>query len=157
MKNRKAMKPIQLKMRKMINELNIDDGLMLSCYLPRFDDPDLVEDSNTSPYFTSHANLRLSHRGINRSMIEDTIKYGIKICKQGLCFYVMQAKLIPGWIDQKYAEKIKNIVVVMKRPDIVLTVYKNNNAMRNIMKKPKRLKRNTVNGFFEYSKTSKIL
>lgn len=89
---------------------------------------------------TPHAQKRASHRGITRDMIESTLLYGKKICKQGLCFYIMPAKLMSGLFTQKFAEKIANTVVVVKRPGIIITVYKNKYALRNIKRKPKRLR-----------------
>lgn len=88
---------------------------------------------------TPHARKRAAARGITLDMIENTVKYGQKICKQGFCFYVMPSKVAQQFFPRQFAEKIANTVVIVKRPDILITVYKNQHALRNIKKKPKRL------------------
>ena len=133
------MDMIPMRVQRLLKSLTAPKRIKTGCYLPYFQDDVEWGESQIAPYFTSHAHLRSSNRGISRQMIEDTIKHGKKVCKQGLCFYIMIGKSIPASFTRQYAERIENTVVVLKRPDIILTVYKNNKAMRQIQKKSKRL------------------
>ncbi|OWY22986.1 DUF4258 domain-containing protein [Sphingobacteriales bacterium UPWRP_1] len=96
---------------------------------------------------TPHARKRAAGRGITLDMIENTIKYGAKICKQGFCFYVMPSKIAQRFFSKQFAEKIANTVVLVKRPNVLITVYKNQHALRNIKKKSKRLHKYQDNNF----------
>lgn len=90
---------------------------------------------------TRHALKRLAQRQISAQMVADTIKHGLKLCKQGLCFYVLTQRIAAKTFARPYAERIANTVVIVKRPDCLLTAYKNSRAVRTIQKKPKRLMR----------------
>lgn len=127
------MKAPANKTSKQVTAPNTDDETNTAA------EPEMELLSTNAIMITPHAQRRASSRGITRDMIESTLLYGKKICKQGLCFYIMPAKLMSGLFEQKFAEKIANTVVVVKRPGIVITVYKNKYALRNIKRKPKRL------------------
>lgn len=75
-------------------------------------------------------------------MLRIAITHGEAIHRQGLIFYVLRAKDIPGWIPASQQERLANLVAVTcEETGEVITCYKNKDAMRNITMKPKRLKR----------------
>lgn len=90
---------------------------------------------------TNHARERSAHRAINDQMIHDTIEYGRMIRKQGLRYYVMTEKCIPEEMPAQYQERVKNTVVILTSDNAVMTVYKNEDALKHIKRKPKRLAR----------------
>lgn len=88
---------------------------------------------------TKHASQRKSNRGISQAMIDDTIRHGVQIRKQGLRYFVMIAKSIPKNFRAQYKEQVENVVVIVTEDNFVMTVYKNPKALKNIKKKQKRL------------------
>jgi hypothetical protein len=94
----------------------------------------------TKAIHTHHSRKRCQQRGITQQMIDDTIRYGNVIYKQGLRFYVMIERCLPSFYERRYNERLKNTVVVLSDDDVVLTVYKNANAHSNIKKKSKYLR-----------------
>lgn len=152
MKMEKFTRPgISKKLMRMLHKpfvWKVDEALPQqteTCFCPDDDDVQTTIDNPVqlqNPYglvVTPHARKRAAGRGITLDMIENTVKYGFRICKQGFCFYVMPSKVAQRLFSRQFAEKIANTVVLVKRPDILITVYKNQNALRNIKKKPKRL------------------
>lgn len=99
---------------------------------------------NSMISLTNHARERSAHRAINRQMIQDTIDYGQMIRKQGLRYFVMTEKCIPDQMPPQYQERVKNTVVILTPDNAVMTVYKNEDALKHIKRKPKRLERYKV-------------
>lgn len=78
-------------------------------------------------------------RGITRAMITDTVKYGQKVHRQGLEFFIMVKKCLrPDW-PAHYASRVLNTTVILGQADEIVTVYKNSKALKQIKKKRKRL------------------
>ncbi len=90
---------------------------------------------------THHARERSAHRAINKQMIQDTIEFGEMIRRQGLRYYVMAEKCIPEDMPAQYQERVKNTVVILTSDNAVMTVYKNEDALKHIKRKPKRIAR----------------
>ena len=86
-----------------------------------------------------HAQERANFRGITRKMMADTIKFGRKVHRQGLEFYVMLKKCLQDEWDSKYCKRVVNTIVIVGGNDEVVTVYKNPKAYSSIKKKNKRL------------------
>ena len=87
---------------------------------------------------TNHATVRASQRGIKKSIIEQLIKYGEVIKKQGLRYYYMTQNTL-RFLDLKLQDQLRNVVVILSSDNYILTCYKNENALKNIKQKSKRL------------------
>lgn len=88
---------------------------------------------------SQHASQRMRERRITAQMIQDTIDHGEMLHRQGLRFFVMTRKATREFFDGEYARIVMNTVVVLDWDDTVKTVYQNENALKNIRKKSKRL------------------
>lgn len=90
---------------------------------------------------TDHAQRRCDQRGIRMADIELVATHGKVISRQGLLFHVMREKDIPRQLPAVVKGRVKHIVVVIPamEPGLVLTVYRNANAMAHIKRKGKRL------------------
>ena len=91
---------------------------------------------------TFHSTRRASQRGIKKDHIDLVMQHGKVIRKQGLRFFIMtqnELKYFPLHIQ----DVLKNMVVVLAGDEnVVLTTYKNKDAVRNIKRKSKRLIKN---------------
>ena len=84
-----------------------------------------------------HSIKRSQQRGVTEQMIEDTIHLGEMIRKQGLRFFIMTEGCLSYLHEKQYNERLKNMVVVLTSDNVILTVYKNSKAMKNIKRKSK--------------------
>ncbi len=91
--------------------------------------------------FTHHAQARLSQRGIQRNHVHLVLKFGQAIHRQGYLFYyipkyILNERVLPQ--DLKY---VRNLVVVVSggHSHVVVTAYKEEQALKNIKKKSKNL------------------
>ena len=91
---------------------------------------------------TFHSTRRASQRGIKKDHIDLVMQHGKVIRKQGLRFFIMtqnELKYFPLHIQ----DVLKNVVVVLAgNENVVITTYKNKDAVRNIKRKSKRLIKN---------------
>jgi hypothetical protein len=87
---------------------------------------------------TNHAIVRASQRGIKKSIIEQLLQYGEVIKKQGLRYYFMTQNTLK-FLDLKLQDQLRNVVVILTADDYILTCYKNENALKSIKQKSKRL------------------
>ena len=92
--------------------------------------------------FTDHAKKRAGQRGTALSLVAHVLEVQRCIHRQGYRFYYLTEK------DLRYhppalQDRLRNLVVVMDAwKDVVVTLYKNRQALTRIKKKPKRLIRN---------------
>jgi hypothetical protein len=86
-----------------------------------------------------HAVQRAYERGITTPMIQDTLRWGKKLHRQGLRFFVMLRCCIPPGLDERYAKRLVNVTVVLAADETIVTVYRNPKAIAHIKRKPKRL------------------
>ena len=106
---------------------------------------DFINKRTGRPYdhsFTYHSIRRSSQRGINEDDIKQITRYGRVIRKQGLRFFYMTGSEL-RFMPLGAQDKLKNLVIVMAgSEDVVITAYKNKDAIRNIKRKSKRLIKN---------------
>ena len=88
---------------------------------------------------THHSQIRSNQRGINNMLITLTIEYGKLFHKQGLEFYVLGDKTLPGIIDRPLLDKARNTVVVIGEGGQILTCYKGSQVTKHIQRKQKYL------------------
>jgi hypothetical protein len=94
---------------------------------------------------SEHSRSRAAQRGIRNPWIEKVIIEGQLIYKQGLKFHFMTEKEL-RFQAPSMQDKLKNLVVVMAGDDnTVITCYKNGDAIGNIKRKSKRLRKNNWN------------
>jgi|688.fasta_scaffold423432_2 hypothetical protein len=86
-----------------------------------------------------HAVQRAYERGITTPMIQDTLRWGKKLHRQGMCFHVMLRRCIPPGLEERYAKRLVNVTVVLAADETIVTVYRNPKAIAHIKRKPKRL------------------
>jgi len=91
--------------------------------------------------FTEHGRKRCNNRGITKEMINDTLRYGEYIYKQGIRFCIMLTKNIPKHFTPNYIEKLIGMTVLVAGMDnAIITVYKNKKSIKIIKRKSKRKK-----------------
>ena len=97
----------------------------------------------TQPYtemqFSQHASQRAQQRAIDPLIIEEIIRYGERIYKQGIIFHFMPktcVKQFYHWTDQR---QIEDAVVITAHDGTIITAYRNEHAIPSIKRKPKRL------------------
>ena len=86
---------------------------------------------------TQHAQKRCAQRGIDPDNLIYAIRNGKRIRKQGYLFYFLRSKDIPPTVPPHKRGRIKNLVVITRTsmPDLVVTVYRNPEALKLIKKK----------------------
>ena len=94
----------------------------------------------TNITMTKHAENRASKRGINFEQIKLCIKYGEEIYKTGCLFFFMSNKCLKKLkkIYGSYLSKLEGLVVLTQNSNtslVVVTVYKDRQAMKVIRKK----------------------
>lgn len=67
---------------------------------------------NEAPRLTLHADRRIAARGISPGMLHSAIQFGETIHRQGLIFYILRKKDLPGWLEASLSERLTNLVVV---------------------------------------------
>jgi hypothetical protein len=72
-------------------------------------------------------------------MVADTVRYGELVYRQGLKFYIAVRRNLRYIDSPDYSAKLENTVVVLSHYDEIITVYKNEKALRNIKRKSKQL------------------
>lgn len=82
---------------------------------------------------THHSKQRSAQRGISDSAIALTMEYGMVTYKQGLEFYTLGKKILPGNLHKN---KVENLVVVVSgNGNEIITCYKSKNGIRQVAKK----------------------
>ena len=97
---------------------------------------------NNSPQlrYTDHAQLRSCQRGISPEEIQSIIETGTCIRKQGLRFYFGGNRVANKLHEIGMPDSTSKLVVVMDgEENVVITCYKNDNGVKHIKKKGKRL------------------
>lgn len=91
--------------------------------------------------FTRHAQTRLAQRGIRKQHIDLVLKYGQAINRQGFLFYYIPKHILAEQILPSELKYVRNLVVVVSggASHLVITAYKNEQAVRNIKKKSKHM------------------
>lgn len=99
---------------------------------------------NLNYELSPHAVKRSSQRDISREFMNLTIKYGECVFRTGIQFFIMTDKRIKRMkkIGKELPEKIAGVVVLCREREYgvleILTVYKNQDALKTILKKRKR-------------------
>lgn len=90
---------------------------------------------------SQHAQKRCAQRGINPDHLHYVKKYGKCLHRQGFLFHVMRRKDLPVNMHPQVKGRIKNLVMVTRAslPDVVVTAYRNADALRHIKRKTQTL------------------
>lgn len=92
------------------------------------------------PFFTRHALLRMGQRNLSEMETSYVLQYGRLYHRTGICFYFLAARDIPpadrktGWVQRL----VGTTILVSQEGAAVITLYKNQKALREIRKKSKR-------------------
>jgi hypothetical protein len=88
---------------------------------------------------SQHAKCRLQQRAINPWAIEQIMKHGEIIYKQGMKFMYMPKKLLKLFYAPNLQVEIQDIMILVSNDGTVITAYRNENAVKHVQKKSKRL------------------
>ena len=88
---------------------------------------------------TYHAEQRLQERSISEWAIEQVVQYGECIHKQKMRFCYMTKKEIGRFYNPEQGSELKDLIVLMGAESVVITAYRNPDAVHTIKCKGKRL------------------
>lgn len=90
--------------------------------------------------YSHHSKVRSQQRGLTIDILNLGMDYSVAIFKQGLIFFAVIQKLLPGNMDHQLREKLNNLVVIVSQEsNEILTCYKSSNGVHHIKRKSKRL------------------
>jgi hypothetical protein len=88
---------------------------------------------------SQHAKCRLQQRAINPWALEQIMKHGEIIYKQGMKFMYMPKKLLKLFYAPNLQVEIQDIMILVSNDGTIITAYRNENAVKQVQKKSKRL------------------
>jgi hypothetical protein len=91
------------------------------------------------PALTNHALNRMKQRRFSQLELNYVVEHGRLLRRTGICFYFLAAKDVP-MMDRKFAwvqRLIGTTVLASADQAAVITLYKNQKALRDIRKKTK--------------------
>ena len=88
---------------------------------------------------SQHAKCRLQQRAITPWALEQIMKYGEIIYKQGMKFMYMPKKLLKLFYAPNLQVEIQDIMILVSNDGTIITAYRNENAVKHVQKKSKRL------------------
>ena len=86
---------------------------------------------------TRHARSRASQRGLSDDEIAFVLYFGRSIYRTGIKFFFLGQRDIPERYRRSHGH-LAGATLLMSQDGVVLTVYKNQDALRTIKKKRKR-------------------
>jgi hypothetical protein len=98
-----------------------------------------MDDQPLEAVLSDHARLRATQRGYRENEIAYIIRHGQKHYRTGICFYFLGAKNVPyddkrlNWVQRL----IGTAVLVSTEGTTVITLYKNQKALKQIKRKDK--------------------
>lgn len=97
--------------------------------------------SNPTIAITHHASIRFAQRGIAKRHVELVIRYGSFIRRQGFNFYYLDRSALVKFILPAEKVYVRHLIVVVSAgfDSVVVTAYKEEDAVRKIRKKSKHL------------------
>ena len=88
---------------------------------------------------SQHAKCRLQQRAITPWALEQILRHGEIIYKQGMKFMFMPKKLIKLFYAPNLQVEIQDIMILVSNDGTIITAYRNENAVKHVQKKSKRL------------------
>jgi hypothetical protein len=88
---------------------------------------------------SQHAKCRLQQRAITPWALEQILRHGEIIYKQGMKFMFIPKKLIKLFYAPNLQVEIQDIMILVSNDDTIITAYRNENAVKHVQKKSKRL------------------
>lgn len=89
-----------------------------------------------TPWLSHHARIRASQRGLTPDEIGFVLTFGRKVRRTGVCFVFLGERDVPA--RHRLAKShLVGTTVLMSVQGIVLTVYKNKDALKTIKRKKK--------------------
>ena len=103
--------------------------------------PNLCEEINKHFDMTTsqHAKCRLQQRAITPWALEQIMKHGEIIYKQGMKFMYMPKKLLKLFYTPNLQVEIQDVMILVSNDGTIITAYRNENAVKHVQKKSKRL------------------
>jgi hypothetical protein len=88
---------------------------------------------------SQHAKCRLQQRAITPWALEQIMKHGEIIYKQGMKFMYMPKKLLKLFYTPNLQVEIQDVMILVSNDGTIITAYRNENAVKHVQKKSKRL------------------
>lgn len=88
---------------------------------------------------TYHAKNRMQQRAITSYAIEQISQFGQIIYKQGLKFKYLPKKTIKLFYPPHLQQELQDVMILVANDGTVITTYRNENAVKHVQKKCKRL------------------
>ena len=90
---------------------------------------------------SNHAAVRFAQRGISRRHIALVLRYGSFIRRQGFNFYFIDRSHLVKYVLPQEKVYVRNLIVVVSAgfDSVVVTAYKEEDAVRKIRKKSKNM------------------
>lgn len=80
---------------------------------------------------SKHCSKRMAKRNISKLALDLCLKYGEKIHRTGITFYILLEKTIKEFL---LPEKLEGLCVLVAEDNNIITVYKNKSALSKIKK-----------------------
>ena len=88
---------------------------------------------------SQHAKCRLQQRAITPWALEQIMRHGVIIYKQGMKFIYMPKKLLKLFYTPNLQVEIQDVMILVSNDGTIITAYRNENAVKHVQKKSKRL------------------
>ena len=88
---------------------------------------------------SQHAKCRLQQRAITPWALEQIMRHGEIIYKQGMKFIYMPKKLLKLFYTPNLQVEIQDVMILVSNDGTIITAYRNENAVKHVQKKSKRL------------------
>ena len=99
----------------------------------------LAEETNNFYGFSWHAEIRCQQRGIKNWAVEQILRHGEKIYKQGRTFRFIKRKNIAKRYAPSEFKQLANLMILVSDCNNIITVYKNADSVARVKRKTKRL------------------
>ena len=88
---------------------------------------------------TTHAQTRCQQRAISTWDVDQVLNFGDAIYKQGMRFMFIPKKDIRNFYQPDKHSSLENLMILVGTDGAVITAYRNNDAVKNVKRKSKRL------------------
>ena len=88
---------------------------------------------------TTHAQNRCQQRAISTWDVDQVLNFGNVIYKQGMRFMFIPKKNIRTFYQPARQSSLEDLMILVGPDDAIITAYRNNDAVKNVKHKSKRL------------------
>ena len=88
---------------------------------------------------TTHAQTRCQQRAISAWDVDQVLNFGNAIYKQGMRFMFIPKKDIRTFYHPDRQSSLEDLMILVAGDGAIITAYRNNEAVKNVKRKSKRL------------------